>query len=148
MENKILKLIKKYKKIVIARHIGPDPDALGSTFALKEIILENFKDKEVYVAGASVSKFKFFGSHDKITEEISNGALLIALDIPDIKRLDGVNFNDYKDVIKIDHHPEIDKFSDTEIVDIDASSASELIARFCYKCKLKMPKKAAENMYN
>ena len=147
MENKILELIKKYKKIVIARHIGPDPDALGSTFALKEIILENFSDKEVYVAGASVSKFKFFGTHDKITEEIVKDALLIALDIPDIKRLDGVNFDDYKDVIKIDHHPEIDKFSDIEIVDIDASSASELIARFCYKCNLKMPKTAAEKLF-
>ena len=49
MEEKILDLIKKYKKIIIARHIGGDPDALGSTFALKEIILENFKDKEVHV---------------------------------------------------------------------------------------------------
>ena len=147
MEKKILELIKKYKKIIIARHIGPDPDALGSTFALKEIILENFSDKEVYVAGASVSKFKFFGSHDKITPEIENDALLIALDIPDIKRLDGVNFENYKDVVKIDHHPEIDKFSNYEIVDIDASSASELVARWCYKCNLKMPKKAAENIF-
>ena len=51
MKEKILELIKKYKRIIIARHIGGDPDALGSTFALKEIILENFPDNEVYVAG-------------------------------------------------------------------------------------------------
>lgn len=147
MENKILELIKKYKKIIIARHIGADPDALGSTFALKEILLANFPEKEVYVAGTPVSKFKFFGSHDKITDEMYEDALLIALDIPDIKRLDGVNFNKFNDVIKIDHHPEIDKFSDVEIVDIDASSASELIARLCYKCNLKMPKEAAEKIF-
>lgn len=147
MNNKILELIKSYKKIVIARHIGADPDALGSTFALKEIIKENFPDKEVFVAGAPVSKFKFFGSHDKITEEISKDALLITLDIPDIRRLDGVNYNDYKDVIKIDHHPEIDKFSDIEIVDIDASSASELVARWCYDCNLKIPRSAAEKIF-
>ena len=147
MNSKILELIKKYKKIIIARHIGADPDALGATFALKEIIVKNFPEKEVYVAGTPVSKFKFFGSHDKITEEISKDSLLIALDIPDIKRLDGVNYNDYKDIIKIDHHPEIDKFSDIEIVDIDASSASELVARWCYECNLNMPKKAAENIF-
>ena len=35
---KIFKQIKKYDTIVIARHIGADPDALGSQFALKEII--------------------------------------------------------------------------------------------------------------
>lgn len=147
MEQKILKLIKKYKKIIIARHIGGDPDALGSTFALKEIILENFPEKEVYVAGASISKFKFFGSHDKITEEMYDNSLLIAVDIPDIKRLDGVDFYKFKDVVKIDHHPEIDKFSDFEIIDIDASSACELVAKWCYKCKLKMPKHAAENLF-
>ena len=109
MEEKILKLIKKYSKIIIARHIGGDPDALGASFALKEIILENFKGKEVYVAGSSVSKFRFFGSHDKITDDMYEDALLIAVDIPDIKRLDGVDFYKFKDVVKIDHHPEIDK---------------------------------------
>lgn len=147
MEERILNLIKKYNKIIIARHIGGDPDALGSTFALKEIILENFPEKEVYVAGTSISRFKFFGTHDKITDEMYDNALLIALDIPDIKRLDGVDFYKFNEVIKIDHHPEIDKFSDVQIIDIDASSACELIAKWCYNCDLKMPKHAAENIF-
>lgn len=147
MEQKILELIKKHKNIIIARHIGGDPDALGSTFALKEIILENFKDKNVFVAGASISRFKFFGNHDKITDEMYEDSLLVALDIPDIKRLDGVDFYKFKEAVKIDHHPEIDKFSDYEIIDIEASSTCELIADFCYKCNLKMPKHAAENLF-
>lgn len=147
MELKILELIKKYKRIIIARHIGGDPDALGSTFALKEIILENFPDKEVYVAGTSISRFKFFGTHDKITDEMYDNALLIALDIPDIKRLDGVDYYKFKDSVKIDHHPEIDKYSDLEIIDIDASSTCELIARFAYNLGLKIPKHAAQNLF-
>lgn len=147
MEDKILNLIKEYKRIIIARHIGGDPDALGSTFALKEIILENFPDKEVYVAGTSISRFKFFGTHDKITEEMYENALLIALDIPDIKRLDGVDYYKFKDSVKIDHHPEIDKYSDLEIIDIDASSTCELIAKWCYHCNLKMPLHAAQNIF-
>ena len=40
---KIYKVIKKYDKIVIARHIGADPDALGSTLGLKELILNTEK---------------------------------------------------------------------------------------------------------
>lgn len=147
MEDKILNLIKEYKRIIIARHIGGDPDALGSTFALKEIILENFPDKEVYVAGTSISRFKFFGTHDKITDEMYENALLIALDIPDIKRLDGVDYYKFKDSVKIDHHPEIDKYSDLEIIDIDASSTCELIAKWCYRCNLKMPLHAAQNIF-
>ena len=147
MENKILELLKKYDKIVIARHIGGDPDALGSTFALKEIILENFPNKNVYVVGASISKFRFFGSHDKVNDELIKDSLLIALDVPDIRRIDGVNFYDFKDVIKIDHHPEIDKFSNYELIKETASSTCEIIASFCKKCNLSIPHHAAENLF-
>ena len=56
---KIYKEIKKYPNIVIARHIGPDPDALGSQFALKELILNRFPKKNVYVVGNHSSRFKF-----------------------------------------------------------------------------------------
>ena len=42
MFNEIYEKIKKYDTIVIVRHIGADPDALGSQFALKEIILNLF----------------------------------------------------------------------------------------------------------
>ena len=147
MEQKILDLIKKYKKIIIARHIGGDPDALGSTFALKEILKENFPEKEVHVVGTPISKFKFFGHHAKTIEEFYEDSLLIALDIPDIKRLDEIDFYRFKDVVKIDHHPEIDKFSDYEIINEDASSTCEVIAEFCYNNNLKIPKQAAENLF-
>ena len=39
----ILKKIKENDKIVIARHIGADPDALGSTLGLKEAILNTLE---------------------------------------------------------------------------------------------------------
>ena len=40
---KIYKEIKKNDTIVIARHIGADPDALGSERALKELILNKIE---------------------------------------------------------------------------------------------------------
>ena len=147
MEQKILELIRKYDKIVIARHIGGDPDALGSTFALKEIIEANYEGKKVIVVGTSISKFKFFGSHEKIDDDMYEDSLLIALDIPDIRRLDGVDITKFKDVIKIDHHPEIDRFSEYEIIDVNASSACEIVARLCYNNNLIIPKHAAEIMF-
>ena len=117
MEEKILELIKKYKKIIIARHIGGDPDALGATFALKEIILENFKDKEVHVVGASISRFKFFGTHEKMTDEMYQDALLIALDIPDIKRIDIDKLNDLPEWFDelLHKYQNITGYSDTRI---------------------------------
>ena len=61
----ILKLIRKYDNIVIARHIGADPDALGNQFALKEILKENFEEKKIYAVGSIASKFRFMGMLDK-----------------------------------------------------------------------------------
>ena len=54
IHKKIYNKIKEYDKIVIARHIGPDPDALGSTNGLKDIIKETFPKKEVYTIGERV----------------------------------------------------------------------------------------------
>ena len=50
---RIYKEIKKFNNIVIARHIGPDPDALGSQFALKELIKYKFPNKNVYAVGGA-----------------------------------------------------------------------------------------------
>ena len=62
----IVKKIKEYDEIVIARHIGPDPDAIASTIALRDLINLNFPNKKVYAVGSSVSRFKYFGSLDKV----------------------------------------------------------------------------------
>ncbi len=139
--------IKKYKKIYIARHIGPDPDAYGSQFALKESIKLTFPSKEVYALGASVSRFKYFGRIDKVTELDYENALLIALDVPDNRRVDIDNFLNFKHVIKIDHHPMVDKFSDIELVDEYSSSASELVLDLINNTKLRINEAIANNLY-
>ena len=91
----IFKAIKKYDTIVIARHIGADPDALGAQFALKEIILKQFPNKKVYAVGNPASRFKFFGTSDKIDNIDTTKGLCIVLDTPDIKRIDGANINNF-----------------------------------------------------
>ena len=56
---KIYREIKKHQTIVIARHIGADPDALGSALGLKEIILNTFPNKKVSCIGVYSSVFKY-----------------------------------------------------------------------------------------
>lgn len=84
--------IKKFKKIYIARHIGPDPDAFGSQMALKDSILLTFPNKEVYAVGTTVSRFKYFGKVDKVSNYDYENALLIVVDTPDNRRVDIDNF--------------------------------------------------------
>lgn len=144
---KIYKEIKKYQTIVIARHIGPDPDALGSQFALKELILNKFPSKKVYAVGSSSSRFKFMGSLDKIEDELPEDKLLIVLDTPDVKRIDGVSIKEYKNIIKIDHHPVVDDYATLELVDDESSSTGQLILEFILKNHLKLTEGIANNIY-
>ena len=143
----IYKKIKEYNIIIIARHIGADPDALGSQFALKSIILNLFPDKKVYAVGNPASRFKFFGSQDKIDDINTNKALCIVLDTPDIKRIDGANINNFEYVIKIDHHPIIDKYANIEVIDDNACSSSQLILEFANANKIKIDKESAEKLF-
>lgn len=143
----IFKVIKKYNTIVIARHIGADPDALGSQFALRDIIVNLFPEKRVYAVGNPASRFKFFGSNEKIDDVDTTKGLLIVLDTPDIKRIDGVNLNNFEYVIKIDHHPIIDKYANIELVDEDSCSTSQLILEFAFNNKIELNKSIGEKIY-
>ncbi len=144
---KIYNKIKKYNRIVIARHVGADPDALGSSLGLKEIIKATFPEKEVYVVGYPASKFKYIGELDKFNEEYYNNSLLIVTDTPDRARIDGVDPRRFECSIKIDHHPFIESVCDIEWVDDTASSASQLIMELTFNTKLVMTLEAAKKLY-
>lgn len=145
---RILKTIKKYNTIVIARHRGADPDALGSQLALKSIILLKYPKKNVLAVGTPSSRFKFMGELDKIETELSyDNTLLIVLDTPDIKRIDIDDFSKYKHIIKIDHHPIIDDYADFEIVDDEASSTCQLILEFIFNNRLSINADISKNLY-
>lgn len=144
---KIYNEIKKYDTIVLARHIGPDPDALGSTLGLKEIIKATFPKKKVYAVGNPASKFRYLGELDKFSEDLYENALLIVTDTPDKARVDGVDPSKFKKSIKIDHHPFIERVCDIEWIDDTASSASQMIMELAFNTKLKMTKEAAEKLY-
>lgn len=143
----IYKKIKKYNKIVIARHVGADPDALGSTLGLKEAILNTFPDKKVYVVGTPASRHKYIGVLDRFTDDMYNNSLLIVLDTPDLKRVDGVNVSKFEYKIKIDHHPFVEKYADIELIDDTSSSASQLIIELIKNTKLIPNKSCAEKLY-
>ena len=147
IHKKIYNIIKKYNRIVIARHIGADPDALGSTLGLKDIIKETFPDKEVYVVGHPVAKFKYIGELDKFSDDYYKDSLLIVTDTPDRARIDGVDPKRFAYSIKIDHHPFIEKVCDLEWVDDSASSASQMVMELAFETKLKINEIAAKKLY-
>ncbi len=145
MFKKIFREIKKYDTIVIVRHIGVDPDALSSQLALRDSIRLTFPEKKVLAVGTGTSRFSFIGRLDKM-EAVSN-ALLIILDTPDKKRVDGVRLEDYASVIKIDHHPFIEPLGNIEYVLDTASSTCEIIMDLILNTKLLCNQNIARMLY-
>ena len=147
MYKEIYKQIKKYDTIVLARHIGVDPDALASQTSLRDSIKLTFPEKKVLALGSGSSKFNYLLPLDKMEEIDYEKSLLIVLDTPDKKRVDVENFDLYKYKIKIDHHPFIEKMCDIELIDDTASSACQLVIELLYETKLKRNETIMKNLY-
>lgn len=138
-------IISKFDKIIIFRHVSPDPDALGSQNALYNLLNTIYPaGKDIRLAGETPDNLKWVdevGRHApncrKITPEFANGALGIVLDTANVERIDG----DWRDtcMFKIDHHPApkdclpYDSNYTWEYIDTDASSTSEIIANIFVK---------------
>ncbi len=145
MYKKLLKTIKRYDTIVIARHIGVDPDALCSQLALRDAIRLNFPEKKVIAIGTGSQKFAHIGKLDKL-EKVDN-ALLIVTDTPDKRRIDSAVLSDFSYIVKIDHHPFVEDFGGLEIINDQASSACEIIMELLMQMKLVLNSSIAELLY-
>ncbi len=147
MLKQIYEKIKQYDTIVIARHIGVDPDALGSQFALKTAINIAFPEKKVFAVGTKSSRYNYFPKLDKYENKINDNVLLIVVDTPDKKRIDISNLDTFVNACKIDHHPFVEKLGELEYIDVNSSSASELVLRFLVENKMIINTEIAEYLY-
>lgn len=144
---KIYRKIKEYDEIIIARHVGPDPDAIASQTALRDSIKLTFPQKEVFAVGLGVSKFKYYGILDRIDNEKYKNALLIVVDVPNLDRVDGIEGLKYKEILKIDHHPGEDIKGKVDWTDESSCSTCQMIAELLLKSPLKIDTKIAGNLY-
>ena len=145
---KIYRKIKQYDVIVIARHTSPDPDAIASQIALRDSIKLTFPKKEVYAVGTSVAKFKYYGVLDRIDETtFTKNSLLIACDVPNTSRIDGVDKDAFTEILKIDHHPSDEEFGECDWVDETSSSTCQMIIELLLSIPLKYDRNIAENLY-
>ena len=152
-ENKeLIKLIRKYKRIAIFRHLMPDYDALGTQLGLYHWIKDNFPKKQVIVLGDNHVTFtpRLFREMDKVKDSWFNRPFLaIIVDVGNKSRIADPRFEKASDIIKIDHHPRTEDIANVDITDTSAAAASELVVGLLLNQSKKyvLGPEAAENFY-
>ena len=132
MFEKIIAKIEQYDSIVIFGHLNPDGDCYGSQIALRNILRNQYPNKQVYCVGSGLKKFfAIIGEMDVVSDEIVANSLAILLDSNDLSRAEDHRINTALDFAKIDHHIDLHSFNEgPEVIDDKATSACELIYRF------------------
>lgn len=114
---------------------------------MRDSIKDTFKDKKVYAVGASVSRFRSYGSLDRINNADLQNALLIVLDVPNMARVDGIEYLKYKEILRIDHHPTEDIIGKYDWADTKKSSTSQMVTELILGTKLLLSTNVAENLF-
>ncbi|WP_368655218.1 bifunctional oligoribonuclease/PAP phosphatase NrnA [Ornithinibacillus sp. 4-3] len=135
MTKEIIEAVKEFDKIILHRHVRPDPDAYGSQAALAEIIKATFPKKQVYIVGEEDPSLHFLVRMDEIADSVYENALVIICDTANRERISDQRYALAKQIIKIDHHPDVDSYGDIEWIDTSASSTSEMIYEFYLEAK-------------
>lgn len=144
---KILDYIIKYDRIIIHGHMRPDGDCIGSQLGLKHLILENFKEKEVFAVGESSDYVSFLGNMDIIPDDYFKDALSIIVDCGNQDRVSDQRFLTSKEYIKIDHHVAIENYGMENFVDENSPACCQIITEFAIKNSLKINETAARSLY-
>lgn len=149
IRHEILSAIQKYDRIIIHRHMRPDPDALGSQVGLAEVLRASFPQKEIYQVGGPVEGLDYLAEMQAVTDEMYQGSLVIVTDTANSPRVSDQRYNLGDLLIKIDHHPNDEPYGDLVWVNTHASSCSEMIAdlAFSFPDLLKMSNEAARLIY-
>ena len=149
MFEEIWELIKQYKSIVIFGHINPDGDCYGSQVGLREVILSNFPDKEVYITGTGLPRFfDLISKMDVVSDEVISKSLAILVDGNDLPRMEDSRVFKCKEFAKIDHHIDTGSFTEgPSIVNTSANSTCDIITGIVIDNNLKISKLGANALY-
>ena len=149
MFEQILQAIKDYSRIIIHRHSYPDGDAMGSQIGLKNIIKDNFPDKEVYAVGDHAKRYAFMdgSTMDEIEDSLYEGALAIVLDCGAAALISDGRYTQAAKTVRFDHHIFAEKIADIEVVDTSYESCCGLLTDFAVQCGLRLSPASAKALY-
>lgn len=144
----ILNVIKNYDSILIAGHKNPDGDCIGSCVALGLALNKLGKNPTLYMKDMPLEYEVLKGTYLYTNNIEDKYDLVIVIDCADDLRFEiKEQFKNAKETINIDHHKGNPMFATYNYVDIEASSACEIMYDFLTAGKVELDKDIAESLY-
>lgn len=109
----VIRLIKENNSFALFSHENPDPDTIGSTLALKEVLERMGKTVYLYCESEIPESYYFLEESKLYEQELAMVDCMIAVDIASEHMLGKYKdaFLNFNKTIKIDHHTSGDNFA-------------------------------------
>ncbi|MFW5908151.1 MAG: DHH family phosphoesterase [Desulfosalsimonas sp.] len=131
---RIIQQLKNSKKILLATHIHPDGDAIGSLLSMGLALEEIKKKVQLYNESVLPAVYNFLPSIHRIKNdsgELEDYDTAIILDCSDLQRVGEAAeaISRIPVIINIDHHPTNSRFGKYQLIDPKAASTTVLVYR-------------------
>jgi len=151
MFGKIRETIDKGRKFLVATHVDPDGDAVGSAFATCLALADMGKDAACYLRDQVPYRYRFLPGPPMILHDLPENGYdtVFVVDCGNLKRVgDGHEMLARKGfIVNIDHHEANDDFGQVNIVDERASSTAEILYLIFRSLGVRFTYEIAANLY-
>ncbi len=151
MFQKVKEAVERGRRFLVATHVDPDGDALGSAFALSLALTGMGKEAAVYLKEPIPYRYRFLPKPPVLLDALPGTGYDVAMvvDCGDLQRV-GDGFEALKKceyLINIDHHDTNEAFGQLNIVDQRASSTAEILYLILKALGVRIDLDMAVNLY-
>ncbi len=148
----IVSHLKNSRRLLVATHINPDGDAIGSLITMGLALEALGKQVSLHCASPIPAVYRFLTATDKITgryDPVKDFDTAVILDCGDFERVGPAmsEIEKIETVINIDHHVTNTGFGDLAIVDTEACATAEILYRLIKKLGVEITPGMAAAIY-
>ncbi len=148
----LIKVLEEEDSFVIASHINPEGDAVGSAIALSEGLMQKAKAVRVFLKDGLPEVYDFLPDREVVEttldREFLKGSVFILVDCNEPKRA-GLEESDIiaKRTIVIDHHETRKEFGELKWIEPDSPATGLMIYYLLKALAVRLTKDIATNLY-
>lgn len=143
------KAIKSADRILIASHVNPDGDTIGSLLALGLGLLSIDKSVVMVSPDGIPPRYHFLPGSELVLKDIRGKAdIAIAVDCGSVNQLGSFakKFLKVKESFQVDHHDFADSFCKYLVVDANAAAVGEIVFELLQEMKVEITPMIATNI--